>query len=453
MTNRESQNNMRSFVISDSAIARWTVLIFVSITMMCGYFLTDMIGPLKTILHSTIGWDDMDFGIFNSGYGWLNVNLFMLIVAGIILDKTGPRFTGVMAVGVMLIGAGLKYYAFSAIDPYILLGGFKIQVLVAALGYAIFAFGYETLNITATRIIIRWFEGKELALALGMNVAFARLGTMLALGMPVKIYNHFHSITLPILFGIVILLLGFLAFIAYVFMDRKLDEQTSVDTGKTDEPFRVRDVVKIIPNTGFWLVALICLLFYASVMTFQKFGVQFLGAKYAIDEEYAGYMMAILPIGALVLTPLFGFLYDRFGRGVSMMIFGSLLLSFVFLLFSFPAFNDWRYGLGLIVMLGIAFSLVPSAMWPTVPQIVPSSLLGTAYAMIFWLQNIGLANAPLLTGWLLSKYGIVGYTSAQEPIYDYTIVLLLFCAFGIIAALLGGCLLHKSRHGEQKSLK
>ena len=443
--------------ISDSAPARWLVLIVVSITMMCGYFLTDVMAPLKYLLEQTFGWDSTDFGIFNSGYGWLNVILLMLIFGGMILDRMGPRFTGVVATGVMLAGALIKYYAIEFIPATgftdITLFGWhiitlKTQVLAASIGYAIFAVGYEVIGITATKIIVRWFKGRELALALGMNVAFARVGTILALAAPLPIANRFGSISMPILFCIVLLVIGFLSFMVFVVMDRRLDSQVAQGGTPPDEKFRFSDIFSIFRIRGFWYISMLCMLFYAAVFPFLKFAPEFVMHKFSVATDYSGLIPALLPLGTLFLTPLFGSIYDIKGKGASMMILGSLMLAVTYAFFAMPMLDHWVFAAVLVIILGVAFSLVPSAMWPSVPKIIPENKLGTAYALIFWFQNIGLAGVPLLVGRVLDKYGITGKTPEGGTIYDYTIPMLIFLCFGILAVGFGVLLKHEdSRKG------
>lgn len=419
--------------MSDSVVARWTILVAVSLTMMCGYFLTDAIAPLKSLLENKLGWDSVDFGTFNSGYGWLNVFLFMMIVSGIILDKKGPRFTGLMAIAVMVIGATMKYYAIEFMPPGSeTIIGIKKQVFVAAFGYAIFAFGYEAVNITATKLIVRWFTGKEVALALGMNIAFARVGTMLSMAAPIRIYEWTGSISAPILFGTVLLLFGLLTFLVVIVMDKRLDKQIALANVSSDEEkFKMSDIVSIIKMRGFWYIAVLCLMFYIAIMTFQKYGVQFLGVKFGIDEKYAGDWMSLLPIGALFLTPFFGSIYDRKGKGISIMMLSCLMIIAVYVLFAIPSITSIFAMVSIVILLGISFSLVPSAMWPSVAKIIPQRKLGTAYALIFWVQNIGLANAPLLIGWVLDKYGKSEVHGVVH--YDYTVPMFVFMSFGVIA--------------------
>lgn len=427
--------------LADSPAARWGILIAVSLTMMCGYFLTDAIAPLKTLFEETLHWDSIDFGIFNSGYGWLNVFLLMMIVGGIILDKKGPRFTGLMSIAVMVCGAGLKYYAIDAMPvSNSMIFGIKEQVFVAALGYAIFAFGYETMNITATKLIVRWFSGRELALALGMNVAFARVGTMLAMAAPLRIYEWTGSVSAPILFGTAMLLFGLVTFMVVIVMDKKYDMQVALGNVTSDEEkFKMSDIFSIIKMRSFWYIAILCLMFYIAIMSFQKYGVEFLSVKFMLDSKAAGDWMSVLPIGALFLTPLFGGIYDKRGKGISIMALGCLMIITVYVLFALPGVTSIYAMAGIVILLGISFSLVPSAMWPSVAKIIPQHKLGTAYALIFWVQNIGLANAPLLIGWILERYGkseVAGVVS-----YDYTVAMVTFMGFGFIAliftALLG----------------
>lgn len=421
--------------IGDSVLARWTVLVAVSLTMLCGYFMCDVMAPLKTLLSEILGWSDVDYGIFTSGYGWLNVMLLMLILGGIILDKMGARFTGVFATGIMLIGASLKYYAVGFMDStemtvIPLIGStIKTQVLTATIGYAIFAFGYETMGITASKIIVRWFKGKELAFALGMNLAFARLGTMLAFSLPIPIYEYFQSISMPILFCTVLLLVGFMTFMVFVVMDRKLDKERAQEGLAADEKFSFADIFLIFKNRGFWYLAALCLLFYAAVFPFLKFATEFMSIKYAIEPKFAGYIVSLLPLGTLLMSPLFGGIYDKKGKGATIMIIGAVMLIFVYIIFSIGFFNHWIIGIVMMIVLGIAFSLVPSAMWPSLAKIIPEQRLGTAYALTFWFQNIGLAGVPLLVSWVLDKYG---RTEGVDTL-DYSIPTMIFMTLSCLA--------------------
>lgn len=421
--------------LNDSAVARWSVLAIVSVTMMCGYFITDVMAPLQSMLQTNFGWESTEYGLFTSSYGWFNVTLFMLIIGGIILDKKGMRFTGTFACCLMLIGCGLKYYA---VSPFFLmegsLFGIKIQVLMASIGFATFGVGVETAGITVTKVISRWFKGKEIALAMGLQVAMARIGTALALSITVPVAKHFNDISVPILLGLGLLCIGLIAYLVFCVMDRKLDESIKEAENNTEaeEGFRLKDIKLIVTNKGFWLIAILCVLFYSAVFPFLKYATSLMMNKYGVEEELAGSIPSLLPFGTILLTPLFGGIYDKIGKGASIMIFGSLLLVIVHTCFAMPFLNVWWFAAIVMVILGIAFSLVPSAMWPSVPKIIPQKQLGTAYSMIFWVQNIGLSGVPMLIGWVLNKYCQTGNPAMP---YDYTLPMIIFASFGILAIL------------------
>jgi len=391
--------------LRESSAARWTALAIVSFTMFCGYFIADAMSPLKPMLESQLLWDNMDYGIFTSAYGWFNVFLLMLILGGILLDKTGVRFTGILSTSVMVIGAGLKFFAISHFFPEGLapIFGIKAQVMIAALGYATFAVGVEIAGITVSRIIVKWFKGKEMALAMGLQVAFARLGTLLAVAIPLPIAKYFGDVSIPILFGALLLCIGLIAYIVYVRMDIKLEASEAHIEKEEEEPFKMSDVVSIITNKGFWLIALLCVLFYSAVFPWIKFATDLVINKYQVNPDLAGLIPSVLPLGTLFLTPFFGNMYDKKGKGASIMIIGAVLLIFVHSIFSIPFLNNWMLAMAVTVVLGVALSLVPSAMWPSVPKIIPEKQLGTAYALIFWIQNWGLMGVPLLIGFVLSN--------------------------------------------------
>ena len=390
--------------LRESSAARWTALAIVSFTMFCGYFIADAMSPLKPMLESQLLWDNMDYGIFTSAYGWFNVFLLMLILGGILLDKTGVRFTGILSTSIMVIGASIKFFAISRFFPegMAAIFGIKAQVMIAALGYATFAVGVEIAGITVSRIIVKWFKGKEMALAMGLQVAFARMGTLLAVAIPLPIAKYFGDVSIPILFGALLLCIGLIAYIVYVRLDIKLEASEAHIEKEEEEPFKMADVVSIITNKGFWLIALLCVLFYSAVFPWIKFATDLVINKYQVNPDLAGLIPSVLPLGTLFLTPFFGNLYDKKGKGATIMIIGAVLLIFVHGIFSIPFLNNWMLAMAVTVVLGVALSLVPSAMWPSVPKIIPEKQLGTAYALIFWIQNWGLMGVPLLIGFVLS---------------------------------------------------
>jgi len=428
--------------LRDSKAARWTALAVVAFTMLCGYWLTDVMAPLKPMLEKELLWNSAEYGFFTSAYGWFNVFLLMLILGGIILDKMGVRFTGIMSTTIMVLGTAIKFWAISthSLDGQTLLG-MKAQVVIAGLGFAIFGVGVETAGITVSKIIVKWFKGKELALAMGLEMATARIGTTMALVTSVPIARALGGVSKPILVCLIMLCIGMISFIVYTFMDKKLDKSIAdelirSDSKESEESFSIKDIWFIITNRGWWYIALLCVLFYSAVFPFLKYASDLMVNKFGVDPELAGIIPGMLPFGTMILTPLFGNLYDRKGKGASIMILGALLLIFVHAMFSIPFLRATPIAIVLIIILGIGFSLVPSAMWPSVPKIIPEKQLGTAYALIFWVQNIGLMGVPALIGWVLNKYCITGtylIDGSPVPSYNYTLPMIIFTSFGVIA--------------------
>jgi len=373
-----------------------------------------------------------------------NAFLLMLIFGGIILDKLGVRMTGMGATAVMVLGTAIKYWAVStdSLDGQTLFG-LDAQVLWASVGFATFAIGVEVAGITVSKIIVKWFKGKELATAMGMEMAMARIGTAMALGfsVPIAKATGVIDVSRPVLVALIGLCIGLIAFIVYVMMDKKLE--ASEATGEIivknpEDEFRLSDIGKILGNKGWWYIAILCVLFYSAVFPFLKYATDLMVNKFGVKEDLAGLIPMLLPFGNILLTPLFGGIYDKKGKGATIMIIGSILLILVHALFSVPGLNSWIFAMVLVVVLGIAFSLVPSAMWPSVPKIVPEKRLGTAYSLIFWVQNWGLMGVPLLIGWVLEKYCVTGQTvrdGLTVNTYDYTLPMLIFTSFGILALL------------------
>jgi MFS family permease len=398
--------------------------------------------PLKPMLEKELLWTSTEYGFFTSAYGWFNVFLLMLIFGGIILDKMGVRFTGKLATITMVVGTSLKFWAISthALDDSTLLG-MKAQVVVAALGFAIFGVGVEVAGITVSKIIYKWFKGKELALAMGLEMASARIGTGLALFGAYPLAIWMSGVSKPVLLALVMLCIGMIAFFLYTIQDKKLDKSVAAEaalsgTSGDEESFKLSDILFIIKNRGWWFIAILCVLFYSAVFPFLKYASDLMVNKFDVNPLVAGSIPALLPFGTILLTPFFGNVYDRKGKGASIMIIGAILLIAVHALFSVPFLNFKPVAIALIIILGIGFSLVPSAMWPSVPKIIPEKQLGTAYAMIFWVQNWGLMGVPALIGWVLDKYCITGtrlVDGVSIPNYNYTLPMIIFTCFGILA--------------------
>lgn len=431
--------------IRNSAVARWSALGIVAFTMMAAYFFTDVMAPLKTMLETEMNWDSSDYGFFTSAYGWFNVFLFMLLFGGLILDKMGVRFTGLTSSAIMVAGAVIKYWAISSES---LMGkelfGISAPVMWASIGFALYAVGAEVTGITVTKIIVKWFKGKEMALAMGIQVALARIGTAMALIVTVPIAKNFDLPT-PVLLGAALLCIGFLSFMVYTIMDKKLDaEKTDSLSSEDEESFKLSDVKVILTNKGFWLIALLCVLFYSCVFPFLKYATDLMVNKFDVDIKIAGIIPGLLPFGTILLTPLFGGIYDKKGRGATIMIIGAFLLLFVHLMFSIPVLNNWILAVVLMIILGIGFSLVPSAMWPSVAKIIPEKQLGTAYALIFWIQNIGLMGVPFMVGKVLENF--CKTTAADGSVsYDYTLVMILFSALAFLSILVAYALKKEDR--------
>ncbi len=388
--------------LRDSTGARWFVLILVSLCMLIAYTFMEVLSPLQTLIQSTYGWSGSEWGIVTGAQGYLNVFAFMLIFAGIVLDKMGIKFTAVSSGLVMILGAIIKYWAFAgdfAIGTEIL--GIDSRVFISAAGFAVFCVGAEGAGITVSRIIVKWFKGKEMALAMGTEMALARLGSFIALFFAPRIADAF-DIPTSVLVGAIALCIGLILFIVYTVMDTKLDKQLE-ETAIEEDPFKISDLKLIITSRGFWYIAILCLLFYSAVFPFYKFSSGLMVNKFGVDPSTAGDIPSILPFGTILLTPLFGYVYDKIGKGATIMIIGAGLLVIVHTIFYIPSLTETWTAIFAVVLLGIAFSLVPSAMWPSVPKIIPDKQLGSAYALIFYIQNIGLMLIPILLGVVLDR--------------------------------------------------
>lgn len=422
--------------LNDSAAMRWGALGVVSFTMMAAYFVNDVMMPLKSMLESELGWSSTDFGTYAGAYSFLNVFLLMLLWGGLILDRFGVRFTGKLATLLMVCGTALEYYGLTALagnDGLIL--GFRSGVLVASAGYAVFGVGAEVAGITVTKVIAKWFRGKEMATAMGVQVALARIGSQVAFACAIPIARA-AGISVPVLIGLLLLIGGMVAYFLFSVMDKKLDRQIQEDPvqGDDEEKFSVKDVAAILSSPGFWLIALLCVLFYSCVFPFQKFASELMIGKYGIDESIAGTIAGLPALGALVLTPVFGGLIDKRGRGASIMMLGASMLIGVHFVYALPGITAGWVAVVLMIVLGVAFSLVPSAMWPAVPKIFPAHRLGTAYALIFLIQNVGLWGIPTLIGWVLDKYCVVMLPDGTKS-YDYTLPMCIFTGIAVLSML------------------
>lgn len=423
--------------LNDSAAARWTALVLIALMMFFGYMFVDVMSPLKSLVESARGWDSSTFGTYASSEYFLNVFVFFLIFAGIILDKMGIRFTGLLSASLMVLGATIKLVGisdwFQTTEFCAWLNSWWVafpgSAKMASLGFMIFGCGCEMAGTTVSKSIAKWFEGKEMALAMGLEMAIARLGVFAVMWLAPMISKQFdQSIVAPVAFCTVLLIVGLLCFTIFVFMDRKLDRQLIAagelkEEKSSDEEFHIRDLGAIFRSKMFWLVALLCVLYYSAIFPFQRYAPNFLEVTLGIDAESAARLFSCFPILAMILTPFLGALLDFKGKGATMLMVGAVImicchLSFAFLLPLFP--SKWL-ALLLVVTLGVSFSLVPAALWPSVPKIIDSKILGSAYCLIFWIQNIGLFAVPLLIGVVLDATG------------GYTVPMIIFSTFGVLA--------------------
>ena len=413
--------------LNDYPIARWTVLFIVATAMMMGYFVNDVMSPLETMLEMPrsqggLGWSPSEYGFFSGAGSFINVFLLMLFFSGLILDKMGIRFTGTLACSLMVLGTLLKYYAVTAdFDDAIHYSLFSIHlppsVMMACLGFAIFGVGYEMTGITVSKAMVRWFTGHELAMAMGLQLAMARLGTAAALSISAPIARH-YVLSAPLLLSLAFLIIGLLAFLVFCVMDRRLDSSVPAETTGTEE-FRWSDIGMTLRSPGFWLITLFCVLFYSAVSPFLKFSSKLMVMKYGVDPDLAGFFSSIAPFGTILMTPLFGLVYDRYGKGVTLVITGALMLTAVHFGFSMPMHSS-TIAIALMIVLSIGYSLAPAALWPCVPKIIPLKCLGTAYSMIFFIQNFGRAIIPMC----------VGKANETDPTYTTSMLIFGFTALG-----------------------
>ena len=523
--------------LRDSALFRWIALLLLALAMFCSYIFMDILSPIQALMQSERGWDPTAFGTMQGSETFLNVFVFFLIFAGIILDKMGVRFTAVLSGAVMLIGATINWYAVTeafmgssletwfnnnlnyipgfdepGISPFY--EGMPASAKFAAVGFMIFGCGVEMAGITVSRGIVKWFKGREMALAMGSEMALARLGVatcMIFSPVFAKLGGDI-DVSRSVAFGVVLLMIALIMFIVYFFMDKKLDAQTG-EAEEKDDPFKISDLGKILTSSGFWLVALLCVLYYSAIFPFQKYAVNMLQCNLSFTEVpkdsfwatntvtiiqycimlvvaaaafasnfskkksmksgllvvaivalvvfcYMGYMrqsaetvFAVFPLLAVGITPILGNYVDHKGKAASMLVLGSLLLIACHLTFAFvlPLFKGSPVG-GIIIayltilVLGSSFSLVPASLWPSVPKLVDAKIIGSAYALIFWIQNIGLWLFPLLIGKVLDKtnpelvIGLQNGTISPEQAavsYDYTAPLVMLASLGVAALILG----------------
>ena len=427
--------------LRDSAAARWTVLVLVASMMFFAYMFVDILSPLASLLNDALGWDQGVFGTYAAGEYLLNVFGF-LILAGIILDKMGVRFTGMLSASLMVIGAAIKYWGISWAGANTVgwlnswWPSMPGSAKIAMFGFMIFGCGCEMAGTTVSKILAKWFKGKEMALAMGLEMAIARLGVFAAMWLSPAISERFavngtNSVTAPLLFASALLVIGLLNFFVFTIMDNRFDTQLVAMGEATavkdpEDEFHVSDLKQILTSKMFWIIALLCVLYYSAIFPFQRFATNFLEETLAISNAEAAGLFKWFPILAMILTPFLGAFIDYKGKGASMMLVGALIMIACHSVFAFvlPAYPSKTLALITILVLGVSFSLVPASMWPSVPKIIDEKVLGSAYCLIFWVQNVGLCLVPLLIGKL------------RVATNGYLVPMIVFASFGVLAFLL-----------------
>ena len=442
-------------LMNDNPVMRWAALILIALMMFFGYMFVDVMSPLQSMIEVERGGTPSAFGTYAAGEYILNVCGF-LIIAGVILDKMGIRFTGTLSASMMLLGAVIKYIGISdffqetAMCEW--LGSWWTAMpgsaKMAALGFMIFGCGCEMAGTTVSKAIAKWFKGKEMAMAMGIEMAIARVGVFAIFSISPLIATKMGSVAAPVGFCTVLLLVGLINYIVFCVMDRKLDAELVAAGKKTEEAdpeeeFKVSDLGKIFSSLSFWVVALLCVLYYSAIFPFQRYGANMLQCNLeGISPGAAANIFRWFPIGAAAITPFLGRFLDKKGKGATMLIWGALLLIVCHLVFAFvlPATHSKLIAYATIVVLGVSFSLVPAALWPSVPKIIDEKVLGSAYCLIFWVQNIGLCFVPMLIGNVLASSNannpavIAAREAGAEFIpYNYTVPLIIFACFGVAA--------------------
>ncbi len=459
--------------LKESKSACWLALAFLVVPMFASYFFDDMFSSLSHLFKNPelleLGWDYEDYGFYAGGYSFLCV-CGGLIVCGILLDMFGVRVVGSVFVGLMIIGAGIVTFAISSpMAP-------RTSLVTAYVGCMLFGLGSEIAGVAVTRSIAKWFKGRNVALAMGLQLSIARLGTAAALVLSPMIVASkaegeiylLGDTNRPALLGLGLLMLGGILWAAFVAMDSRFDTETAAgkscgsengerlvaESGTKEIPeedkFRFSDIWKVLSNPRFLMIALLCVFFYCCVIRFKKFGTSILIPLFGMELETATWMLSMIPFFTIVFTPLFGALVDRTGKATTWMITGSLLVLASHLLITFAPQGVAAYGYVAIALLGIGYSLVPSAMWPSVPKIVPEKNLGTAFSLIYWIQNMGMMIVPIFIGKIF-KNGITESGNRMQEVTAAIHAEYIFILMGIVAITVAFLLYFSSRrHPELK---
>ena len=432
--------------------AAWIALACLVVPMFASYYFDDMFSSISYLFENPslteLGWDAAGYGLYTSGYSVLCV-FGGLVIGGILLDKWGVRISGSLFVGMMVLGAGMVTWA-------VLQGG-SAALKLAYAGTMLFGLGSEIAGTAVTRSIAKWFKGGPMALAMGLQLAIARLGTAFALVLSPRLVQQVpgHVYTLaetarPALVGMGLMAVGLILWAVFVALDARSErssreeasdryapselslpdksgplpftkpraatpsEASSLEEhqGKDEDTFRFKDVLSVLGNKNFWLLGLLCVLFYSSIIAFKKFAGAILVPRFDIPAQAAGWMVSMLPFSTVIFAPLFGMMVDKAGKGTRWMVLGAVLSLVAHAILAFAPAGVPFWGYLAMVFLGFGYSLVPAALWPSVPKIVPDKVLGTTFALIYWVQNLGLLSFKMIAGNILGAHS----TDAGGPV-------------------------------------
>ena len=445
------------FKITGSAAA-WIALALLVVPMFGSYFFDDMFSTVSNIFNNPsalqLGWGQDEYGKYTSGYSILCI-FGGLVLCGMLLDRWGVRITGSIFVGLMVAGAGMVTWALVSGLP-------AAQSLnVAWAGCMVFGLGSEIAGVAVTRSIAKWFKGRNMAFAMGLQLAIARLGTatafllspvliqqkVTAAGVAPAVYTLAETAR-PAFFGMVLLLVGAIFWAVFVAMDARFDKvrispaEAGTSSSSENEQFRFKDVLKVLGNPNWWLLALLCVFFYSSIVAFKKFTGAILVPRFGVSAGIAGLMATILPFSTVVFAPLFGLMVDRRGHGTRWMVFGAVLALAAHLVLAFAPSGSPFWGYAAMILLGFSYSLVPAALWPSVPKVIPDRMLGTAFALIYWVQNLGLWGFKRFAGRILESTHCsadVADAASQldkSPILNVELMFLAVCVAALVLAIL-----------------
>ena len=427
-------NTLETKLPEPSNLLRWIVLLFISLAMFGNYYIYDSISPLADLLKSQLGFSDANIGLLNAIYSFPNI--IMVLVGGIIIDRIGTRKSVLIFTLLLMLGA--------------IITAVTGELLIMAAGRLVFGLGAESMIVAITTVVARWFKGKELSFAFGLNLTVARLGSFLALNSPTwgkSLFDYWQS---PLWITVAAGVFALICAIIYFFLDVYSAKNYAMPKEGEQDKIEFKEIFKF--GKSFWFITALCVTFYSAMFPFQTFAIKFFQEAHGTTREVGGNLSSILTLAAMIFTPLFGLLADKIGKRSLLMMFGSMLIIPVYLMMAYKFGkpdvlnpNDYfnininffdihaaipKYLMLPMSMMGIAFSLIPAIMWPSVALIVKSEKLGTAYGLMTMIQNIGLFGFNLLIGYANDTAG----ASAANP-NGYNLGMWIFSSLGFFGLL------------------